>query len=274
MPSADEDEEDNGDGILTPHQPLTKIAAGAIQRDGCWLVQERKIPARTGGTIGFFGGAEEGQDRTMRIAMQRESKEELVLINRHDRPSRQPIQYGAQIATVTLHNFEIHLFVAQIDGMADVRPSSSEADKTVAIHWMSLAELLSTTDKRLMLSTRLLAACIANVPPHVLGDCMRPVDASMLQSVSPGAWSLQPRMSHHQRISTTVDRQTIATYLAGYIYKPGSGPGTSISTYGDAEDELVAWLDHCVQGGIKWCDIWEMLSFGAFQIKAKHGGCF
>ena len=81
-------------------------------------------------------------------------------------------------------------------------------------------------------------------------------------------------MSHRQSISTTVDRQTVATYLAGYMYRHRGSLGTSISTYSDAEDALVAWLDNCVQGGIKWCDIWEMLSFGAFQIRAKQGTDF
>jgi hypothetical protein len=190
---------------------------------------------------------------------------------------RQPICYGAQVATVTLHNYEIHLFVARIEVLQDVQPSLCrlrEQEKTVAVHWMSLDELVSSTDARLMPSTRLLASCLANVPPHVLGDCMRPVDASILQFVNPGAWSAQPCLSHHQRISTTLDRQTIATYLAGYIYTHGCIQGTPISTYGDAEDALAAWLDRCVYGGMKWCDIWEMLSFGAFQIRAKHGSGF
>jgi hypothetical protein len=58
----------------------------------------------------------------MRDTMQRESAEELVLMSKHGRPSRHPIQYGAEIATVNLFNFEIHLFVAQIEDEADIRP--------------------------------------------------------------------------------------------------------------------------------------------------------
>jgi 8-oxo-dGTP pyrophosphatase MutT (NUDIX family) len=265
-------------GISTQPSPI-RVVAGAIQRGVCghFLIQERKQPAKTGGTIGFFGGAKEDGDATMRAAMNRESREKLVLIKGTGHPSRQPICYGAQVATVTLHNYEIHLFVARIEVLQDVQPSLCrlrEQEKTVAVHWMSLDELVSSTDARLMPSTRLLASCLANVPPHVLGDCMRPVDASILQFVNPGAWSAQPCLSHHQRISTTLDRQTIATYLAGYIYTHGCIQGTPISTYGDAEDALAAWLDRCVYGGMKWCDIWEMLSFGAFQIRAKHGSGF
>ena len=65
--------------------------------------------------MSFFGGAKEAQDSSMRAAMQRESREELDLVGKHGRPSRQPIPYRAQIATVSLSGFEIHLFVAQID---------------------------------------------------------------------------------------------------------------------------------------------------------------
>ena len=90
------------------------------------------MAAATGGTLSFFGGAKEAQDQSMRDTMQRESAEELVLISKHGRPSRQPIHYGAQIATVTLFKYEIHLFVAQIEAEVDVVPSESEQTKTAS----------------------------------------------------------------------------------------------------------------------------------------------
>ena len=81
------------------------------------------MAAATGGTLSFFGGAKEAQDQSMRDTMQRESAEELVLISKHGRPSRQPIHYGAQIATVTLFKYEIHLFVATQYRWKDYRSS-------------------------------------------------------------------------------------------------------------------------------------------------------
>jgi hypothetical protein len=65
--------------------------------------------------------------------MQRESAEELVLMSKHGRPSRHPIQYGAEIATVNLFNFEIHLFVAQIEDEADIRPWQRESSNVFEI---------------------------------------------------------------------------------------------------------------------------------------------
>jgi hypothetical protein len=135
----------------------------------------------------------------MRDTMQRESAEELVLMSKHGRPSRHPIQYGAEIATVNLFNFEIHLFVAQIEDEADIRPSETERRKTVAIHWLPLAALLATMDARMMPSTRLLAACIANVPRGVLHDFVRS-PSSLFATMDPRGWSMQKHRkiaNHH-----------------------------------------------------------------------------
>ena len=154
------------------------------------------MAAATGGTLSFFGGAKEAQDQSMRDTMQRESAEELVLISKHGRPSRQPIHYGAQIATVTLFKYEIHLFVAQIEAEVDVVPSESEQTKTAGVHWLPLAALLSPIDPRLMPSARLMAACIANIPSKMLNDLMRPL-SSFSQS----------------RITCRSDRRTVSAYL-------------------------------------------------------------
>ena len=96
---------------------------------------------------------------------------------------------------------------------------------------------------------------------------MRPVDVSMLQYVSPSEWQKQPH-NVGQTVSTHLDRNTVEAYLAGYMSHP-SQDSTVIATYGAAEHLLVAWIDRCVQGGIKWCDIWEMMSYGAHQIITK-----
>jgi 8-oxo-dGTP pyrophosphatase MutT (NUDIX family) len=252
-----------------PPRALTMIAAGAVRRGSqdAWLVQERRVVAATGGTMSFFGGVKEPQDHSMRETMQRESAEELVLINKHGRPSRQPIRYGAEIATVIVSTFEIHLFVAQIDEGANVCPSETELAKTGAIHWLPLSALLITTDARMMPSTRLLAACIANVPRDVMNDLLRPT-SSLFAMINPRDWSRQPRM-RPSRITAASDRRTVSTYLHRYTtMTPSDGP--AIATYAAAEDALVAWLHQCAAGHMKLCDLWELLSFSAHQIKTQH----
>lgn len=252
-----------------PASTTVKIAAGAIRRGiaDAWLVQERRVSAATGGTISFFGGAYEEQDSSMRDTMQRESAEELVLMSKHGRPSRHPIQYGAEIATVNLFNFEIHLFVAQIEGEADVRPSETEQRKTVAIHWLPLAALLTTSDARMMPSTRLLAACIANIPRGVLHDFVRS-PSSLFATMDPRGWSRQQRM-RPARITATSDRRTVSTYLHRYATMAVSD-GMPIVTYAEAEDALVGLLHRCAAGRMKMCDVWELLSFSAHQLRMQH----
>jgi 8-oxo-dGTP pyrophosphatase MutT (NUDIX family) len=252
-----------------PAGTVIQIAAGAIRRGNtdAWLVQDRRVAAATGGTVSFFGGAREAQDSSMRAAMQRESREELVLIGKHGRPSRQPILYGAQIATVSLSGFEIHLFVAQIDQEADVHPSETEQAKTVAARWVPLTALLSPTDERLMPSTRVMAACIANIPPDMLFDLVRPA-ASTLEMLNPREWSRQPSM-RPSRVTAASDRRTVSTYLHGYTTMTATA-GPAIATYVAAEDALVAWMYRCRAGRMKMCDIWELLSFSAHQVQLHH----
>ena len=208
------------------------------------------MAAATGGTLSFFGGANEAQDQSMRDTMQRESAEELVLISKHGRPSRQPIHYGAQIATVTLFKYEIHLFVAQIEAEVDVVPSESEQTKTAGVHWLPLAALLSPIDPRLMPSARLMAACIANIPSKMLNDLMRP-----------------PFSISQSRITCRSDRRTVLAYLHGHT-TIASSEGPTLTTFEAAEDELVSWLHRCAAGHMKLCDIWELLSFSAHQIRS------
>ena len=225
------------------------------------------MAAATGGILSFFGGAKEAQDQSMRDTMQRESAEELVLISKHGRPSRQPIHYGAQIATVTLFKYEIHLFVAQIEAEVDVVPSESERTKTAGVHWLPLAALLSPIDPRLMPSSRLMAACIANIPSKMLNDLLRPLSSLRKQS-NPRGWRKQQQM-RQSRITCRSDRRTVSAYLHGHT-TIASSEGPTLTTFAAAEDELVSWLHRCAAGRMKLCDVWELLSFSAHQIRSQH----
>jgi hypothetical protein len=94
-----------------PASTTVKIAAGAIRRGiaDAWLVQERRVPAATGGTISFFGGAYEEQDSSMRDTMQRESAEELVLMSpfvtrNHRQPAGRPAGHACSHADLRIQN--------------------------------------------------------------------------------------------------------------------------------------------------------------------------
>ena len=255
--------------LATPGFQTTKMAAGTVRcgNGDVWLVQERRGDASTGGTITFFGGATEAQDRTMRDTMQRVSSEKLVLISRHGRPSRQPIYYGAQIATVIVSTLEIHLFVARIEEGTDIHPKETEQDETVGAHWLPLSTILNMADAKMMSSTRLLAACVANIPRNMLNDVLRP-PSSLLKQFNPQEWKNQPKM-RQSRITARSDRRTVSAYLHGYT-TIAALEGPALTTFAAAEDQLVAWLHRCAAGRMKMCDVWELLSFSAHQIITQH----
>ena len=147
--------------------------------------------------------------------------------------------------------------------------TESERTKTTGVHWMPLPALLSPTDPRLMPSARLMAACIANIPRNVMDDLLRP-PCSLLKQLNPRDWRKQPQM-RQSRITCRSDRRTVSAYLHGYT-TIASSEGPALTTFAAAEDELVSWLHRCAAGRMKLCDVWELLSFSAHQIRSRHVG--
>eukprot|EP01047_Picozoa_sp_COSAG01_P085251 COSAG01_NODE_18648_length_1062_cov_1.605400_1_plen_275_part_10 len=133
---------------------------------------------------------------------------------------------------------------------------------------MPIAALLSPTNARLMMpSARLMAACIANIPNSMLFDMVRPI-ASLFEMLNPRDWSRQPRM-RPSWVTAASDQRTVSTYLHRDTTMTASLE-PAIATYVAAEDAIVAWLHRCSAGCMKMCDIWELLSFSAHQIKLHH----
>ena len=162
-----------GRSMHTADSRITDIVAIAVYKANRHthcdqvLLEERVTPAlRCGsacGTIGFPGGKVEEADRgSLRIAMQRELREELMF---SDRGVAHEVLLTGPVGRVELGPFRISLFTTRIPSTAKVECTTEYRQRVQALHWRRPSAIRGDTESRLMPSTRLLLDLVPSPPP-------------------------------------------------------------------------------------------------------------